>query len=116
MFVKKVGSKVYGAEFTAAERKAMDIEIRRQIADYDRKHEKEMTALILWQLHDLEGFGPKKLKRHFDRFDENIKETIERYELEESDRFNLAEFKLNEYLRKFDTSLDEWYKEKNDNE
>ena len=68
MFVKKVGSRVYGAEFTAAERKAMDIEIRRQIAEYDRKHEKEMTALILWQLHDLEGFGPKKLKRKKENF------------------------------------------------
>ena len=116
MFVKKVGGKVYGAEFTAAEKKAIEIEINRQLAEYDRKHEKQMTALILWQLHELNGDGPKKLKRFFARFDENIKESIERYELEEDDRFNLAEFKLNEYLRKFNTSLDEWYKEKNDDE
>ena len=116
MFVKKAGNRIYGAEFTAAEKKAMDIEIRRQLAEYDRNHEKEMAALILWQLHELNGDGPKKLKKFFDSFDKNIKEMIDRYELEDDDRYNVCLFKLNEYLNKFGTSFDEWYKEKNDNE
>lgn len=116
MFIKKAGSKIYGAEFTAAEKKAIEIEIGRQLAEYDRIHEKEMAALILWQKHEMDGDGPKKLKRFFESFDKNIKEMIERYELGESDRFTLAQYKLDEYLRNFGTSFDEWYKEINDNE
>lgn len=116
MFVKRSGKRIFGAEFTAAEKKAMDIEIRRQLAEYDRQHEKEMAALILWIKHELDGDGPKKLKRFFDEFDSSIYAMISRYELEEDDRFNLAQFKLNDYLEKFGTSLDEWYDEKHPSE
>lgn len=38
MHVKKAGGKVYGAILTAAEKKAMDIEIQKELAEYDRKH------------------------------------------------------------------------------
>ena len=38
MQVKKAGGKVYGAVLTAAEKKAMDLEIQRELAEYDRKH------------------------------------------------------------------------------
>lgn len=40
--------KVYGADFTAAERKAMNLEIQRQLAEYSRKHANEIDAIILW--------------------------------------------------------------------
>lgn len=33
MLVKKAGGKVYGATFTAAEKRAMDMEIKRQLAE-----------------------------------------------------------------------------------
>ena len=36
MQVKKAGGKVYGAVLTAAEKKAMDLEIQRELAEYDR--------------------------------------------------------------------------------
>ena len=35
MQVKKAGGKVYGAVLTAAEKKAMDLEIQRELAEYD---------------------------------------------------------------------------------
>ena len=38
MIVKKAGGKVYGATFTAAERKAMDMEINRQIIEADKRY------------------------------------------------------------------------------
>lgn len=47
MYTKKAGGKVYGAHLTAAEKKAMDIEIRRQLAEYDLKHANELDAMIL---------------------------------------------------------------------
>lgn len=38
MKVKKAGKRVFGAVMSAAEKKAMDMEIQRQLAEYDRKH------------------------------------------------------------------------------
>ena len=37
MIVKKSGGKVIGAHLTNAEKKAMDIEIMKDIAEFDRK-------------------------------------------------------------------------------
>ena len=45
MRIKKAGGKVFGAVLTAAERKAMDIEINRQIVEADRRYANDMT---LW--------------------------------------------------------------------
>ena len=36
MKIKKSGGKIFGAELTAAERKAMDVEIRRELDEYNR--------------------------------------------------------------------------------
>lgn len=36
---------------TAAEQKAMNMEIQRQLVEYDRKNELELDAIILWELH-----------------------------------------------------------------
>lgn len=57
MQLKKAGGKVYGAVLTAAEKKAMDLEIQRELAEYDRKHIAEIDATILWVLHEQFGFG-----------------------------------------------------------
>lgn len=58
MIVKKAGGKIYGAQLTAAERKAMNIEINKQIAENEHKHMMEVDALVLWELHVQLGFGP----------------------------------------------------------
>ena len=50
--IKKHGSKVYGADLTVAERKAMGMEIQRQIAEYDKKNMLEIDATVLWVLHE----------------------------------------------------------------
>ena len=65
MQVKKAGGKVYGAVLTAAEKKAMDLEIQRELAEYDRKHIAEIDATILWVLH--EQFGLRRLPRPYQR-------------------------------------------------
>lgn len=48
-----------GAAMTVAEKKAMNLEIQRQLAEYDKKHATEIDALILWVLHSEFGFGEK---------------------------------------------------------
>lgn len=47
MRVKKAGGRIFGGAMSAAEKKAMDLEIQRQLAEYDRKHLVEIDAMIL---------------------------------------------------------------------
>ena len=44
MIVKKAGGKVYGAVFTAAEKKAMEMEINRQIIEADKRYTDDIDA------------------------------------------------------------------------
>lgn len=108
MRVKKAGGKVYGADFTAAERKAMNIEINRQIIENDRKYAKDFDATLLYFLRVKYGFGHKRLKEFFMDFDKVHEELIEYYQMEEQDGPWLCNRKLQEY----GIDLDEWYKEK----
>lgn len=48
MMVKKAGGKVYGAVFTAAEKKAMEMEINRQIIEADRRYTDDIDAMVLY--------------------------------------------------------------------
>ena len=51
MRVKKAGGKVFGAVLTATERKAMEMEINRQIAEADRRYADDIDAMVLYTLH-----------------------------------------------------------------
>ena len=46
MQIKKAGGRVYGATLTSTEKKAMDMEIRRQLAEMDKKTWKKLTRLF----------------------------------------------------------------------
>ncbi len=96
MFVKKLGSRIYGAELTSAERKALDIEIKKELAEYDEKHAYEMDAIILWHLHKELGFGKKRLERFYRAFAPAYRELIKRYELDDSEGPWLCTRKLKE--------------------
>lgn len=48
MIVKKAGGKVYGAVFTAAEKKAMEMEINRQIIEADKRYTDDIDAMVLY--------------------------------------------------------------------
>lgn len=45
MRIKKAGGKVFGAVLTAAEKKAMDMEINRQIVEADRRYADDIDAM-----------------------------------------------------------------------
>ena len=96
MRVKKAGGRVYGASMTAAEQKAMDMEIQRQLAEYDRKHALEIDAMILWVLHQQLGWGEKRLRRFYDSFAGEIDALIQRYQMDEEDKVWLCTQKLKE--------------------
>jgi hypothetical protein len=112
MIVKKAGGKVYGAHLTADEKKAMNMEIQRQTAEYDEKHILEIDALILWNLHQVFGFGPKRLKRFYDALAPSTEALVKRYEMEDSDSIWLC----THLLKRYGIDVKEWDKERRGNE
>lgn len=81
MRVKQFKGKVYGADLTAKERKAMELEINRQIAEADRQHTNDFDAMVLYVLHTHLGFGKKRLRRFYDAFSAEHDKLIEHYEM-----------------------------------
>lgn len=95
MIVKKSGGRVFGAELTAAERKAMELEINRQLAESGRKHVNDFDAMVLYVLHTHLGFGKKRLRRFYEAFSAEHNKLIEHYEMPDSGAW-LADMKLKE--------------------
>ena len=54
----------YRPRLSAGERQAMDMEIKRQCAEYDKRNATEIDAMVLWILHEEFGFGPERLRRY----------------------------------------------------
>lgn len=108
MQIKRSGKTIYGAKFTAAEQKAIDMEVARQLADYTRKHNVELEAILLKRLRDGLGFGEKRLREFFDKCDDDIARMIQYYELGDTDEAWLCTRQLKE--EGFD--VEQWYKKK----
>lgn len=81
MIVKKAGGKVYGAVFTAAEKKAMGMEINRQIIEADKRYTDDIDAMVLYTLAVHLGFGPKRLRRFYEAFAAEHDRLIQHYEM-----------------------------------
>lgn len=67
---------------TNRERKALEAEINRQTAQNVKNLSLNLQALVLWELHEQEGWGKKKLLRFQKDFLPMIKELQRFYELE----------------------------------
>lgn len=67
---------------TNRERKALENEINRQTAQNVKNLSLNLQALVLWQLHEQEGWGKKKLLSFQKRFLPAIQELQRFYELE----------------------------------
>jgi hypothetical protein len=94
---KRANNRIYAVKFTAAEKKMIDKEILRQCADHDRKNADEVTALVLWLLHEKFGFGKKRLREFYDAFHTDLDKLVERYYLPEEDKMWLCTHMLKEY-------------------
>lgn len=108
MRIKKFGGKVFGADLSANERKAMNMEIQRQLAEYTEKHRLEMDAMILWVLHAQFGWGPTRLRRFYDQFGKELDALLERYEMGEEDRAWLCTY----MLKRNGVDIEKWDREK----
>jgi hypothetical protein len=108
MRIKKAGKIVYGAEFTAAEQKAINMEIQRQTAEHDRKNINELMAQFLWYLHEKHGHGHDRLHDDYVGIVRGILDLCDRYEMtDDGDDIWLCTKKLSDY----GIDLDKWRKE-----
>lgn len=107
MRVKKTNGRIFGGTMSAAEKKAMDLEIQRQLAEYDRKHLLEIDAMILWVLHEHFGFGSKRLRQYYDAFRSSINELVNRYQMDTEDDVWLC----TQMLKRIGVDVEEWHKE-----
>ena len=110
MKIKKSGKKIFGAIFSAAEKKAMQMEIMRQTAEHDRKNQLELCATVLWVLHEEFGWGPGRLKKFFDIFDPSVDALLDRYEMgeEDGDKLWLCTYKL----KQAGVDVEKWFEER----
>ena len=94
MIIKKANGKVFGANFTAAEKKAMELEFGRYFAKLIDESTNKIDATVLWVLHSEFGFGEKRLRRFRDLFLPALKGLAEYYDMGDQDRVWLCKQKL----------------------
>jgi hypothetical protein len=108
MEIIKSGKHIIGAKLTNAEKKAMNAEIARQLAEFTRKYEIEIESIFLRELMAKYGFGEVRLKRAFDDFSNDLDEMIQYYELGEEDKMWLA----TKQLKDKGIDVGQWHREK----
>ena len=97
MRIKKSGGKIFGGELTAAERKALDIIVQKEVAEMNRKNANEIDAIILWIFHEEFGYGHVRLRRFYKRFVKAVRALNKRYELNYDERVWYCTNQLKEY-------------------
>lgn len=80
----KTQGRIMGASFTKNEQKAIDMEIAKQLAVIERKHELELDAMTLYVLMVKYGWKEKRLRQFWDAFRKAHRDLIRRYELAQS--------------------------------
>lgn len=86
--------------------KAMQKEINAQLAGANDRFFQDETSIILWVLHETFGFGKKRLRRYYDRYEIEWKALKEHYEMSDND----MNFVATEKLKKIGVDLEEWAK------
>ena len=108
MRVKSYKGKVYGAELTATERKAMEMEINRQLVEKDKQYAADFDAMILYTLMTHYGWKKKRLREFWEAFIAEHKALQDFYEMyDPGDNEWLAHRKL----RDIGVDVHEWYED-----
>lgn len=108
MRVKAYKGKVFGATMTAAERKAMEAEINRQLVEKDKQYAADLDALVLYTLMAHYGWKQKRLRKFWEAFFVEHKVLREYYQMNDpGDNEWLAHRKLQD----IGVDVKEWYKQ-----
>lgn len=108
MRIKRSGKHIFGADLTAAEKKAMNIEIAKQLAEYTRKYQVEIESIFLREMRHKYGHGATRLRRDFDDFANDLDDLIARYELGDEDRLWIVQ----QQLKQEGFDVEQWHREK----
>lgn len=112
MRVRKFNGKAIGVELTASERKAMNLEINRQILEKDEKYKEDIDAMVLYTLMVHYGWKKKRLKKFWDAFIVEHRALCAYYQMDNpGDNAWLAHRKLKE----IGVDIHQWYKEDESN-
>lgn len=113
MTLKTHKGKVFGAKLTAAEKRAMNLEISRQILELDEQSTVDFDAMVLYTLMAYYGWKKKRLRKFWNAFVAEHKALREFYQMEGvGDNGWLAHHKLKE----IGVDVRQWYKEDESNE
>ena len=112
MRIKSYRGKVFGAELAAAEKKAMNIEINRQLVERDKQYAADIDAMVLYTLMAHYGWKKKRLKRFWKAFIAEHKALREFYQMDEPGD---NEWLAHRMLKEIGVDIDEWYKEETEN-
>ena len=107
MKIKKAGGKVFGAVLTAAEKKAMEMEINRQIVEADRRYADDIDAMVLYTLHAYLNFGKKRLRKFYNAFSAEHDRLIQHYQMPDD-----YTWLCKEMLKRIGVDVEAWNRER----
>lgn len=107
MIPKKSGGKVIGAHFTNAEQKAIDLEVGRQMAEWNNNNLTEIDAILVYWLMSEKGLSKEELHEFYIHLRKELDELNKRYELGDSEN----PWIMRQKLLDAGIDLDEWARE-----
>ena len=110
MNLKIICGKVYGADLNRKEQEALNIEIRKQIAEQAENYQNDFDACVLYQIHAQYGKGAKALRKFYDQWKVVHTELLRHYEMDKPD----APWLFMEKLKEIGVDVEEWNKEDED--
>lgn len=113
MRVKSYKGRVYGAELTAAEKKAMTIEINRQWVERDERYAPDVDAMVLYALMILKGWKKKRLRKFWEGFIVIHRELRDFYRMYEPGD---NEWLAHRMLKEIGVDIHKWYEEEKNDE
>lgn len=110
--VIKSGGHITGARLSNAQRKAMDMEIMKGLARFNRLHSLEIEALVMRQVRRRLDLDEAQLREFYDSFADDLKALTDYYEMGDEDQAWLCVYELQQE----GIDIPEWHKEKWPNE
>lgn len=107
MNFKRAGKSIFGVDLNSAEQKALNTEIQKQIAKYDRENAIMIDALVLWELYSQLGLNPEQLEKFYRGFAPDLDRLIKYYELGNEDTNWLCVRQLKE----IGVDIEKWHRE-----
>ena len=110
MIPKKSFGKVYGAHLTSSERKAMKMEIKRELIQMADRYTEDIQSVFLYWLHVKKGYGKKRLRQSWEDIVALQEELMEYYQMDVPDMVWVCTRKLKE----IGVDIESWRKERGD--